>query len=152
MTKLVDAATVLSEDNIVDRFIQVYQSLNGNNLEILHDIYAKDIEFVDPVHRISGFESVYRYMEKMYKNLHQYQITVLDVVDNQSTAFLDWSLSFIHPSLNRGELVTIPGATKICFEQKIHYHCDFYDLGAMIYENIPLYGGLTRAIKRRIAK
>ncbi|WMS88239.1 nuclear transport factor 2 family protein [Pleionea litopenaei] len=152
MTKLVDAATVFSQDNIVDRFIQVYQSLSANNLEILHDIYAEDIEFIDPVHRISGFENVYRYMETMYKNLHQYQITVLDVVDNQSTAFLDWSLSFIHPRLNRGEWVTIPGATKICFEKKIHYHCDFYDLGAMIYENIPLYGGVTRAIKRRIAK
>ena len=39
----------------------------------------------------------------------------------------------------------------IRFEERINYHRDYYDLGEMLYEHIPLYGWFTRQLKTRLA-
>jgi hypothetical protein len=33
---------------------------------------------------------------------------------------------------------------------KVRYHRDYFDLGAMLYEHLPLLGSLVKTIKRRL--
>ena len=35
-------------------------------------------------------------------------------------------------------------------DNRIAYQRDYYDLGAMLYEHIPLLGGAVRAVKARL--
>ena len=45
------------------------------------------------------------------------------------------------------------GVSQLQFGEKgIYYHEDIYDMGALIYENIPLFGGGVRWLKQRLAK
>jgi len=53
--------------------------------------------------------------------------------------------------INNGEEVKVRGMTEIRFTQKIFYHEDSYDVGAMVYQHIPLMGGLIKTINKRIA-
>ena len=55
-----------------------------------------------------------------------------------------------HPRLNAGAAVTVPGSTLIRFRDKVFYHRDYFDAGAMVYEQLPLIGMLIRAIKGRV--
>ncbi|WHI49643.1 hypothetical protein P3339_14310 [Microbulbifer sp. MLAF003] len=38
------------------------------------------------------------------------------------------------------------------FSDKVFYHEDFYDMGAMVYEQVPLLGSLIRKIKSRLGQ
>jgi hypothetical protein len=46
--------------------------------------------------------------------------------------------------------VTVPGSTHIKYREKVHYHRDYFDAGALLYEQIPLVGFMIRAIKARV--
>jgi hypothetical protein len=59
-------------------------------------------------------------------------------------------MHYAHPKLNGSKDIQLEGATKILFEDKIHYHKDYFDGGALLYEHIPLMGKLIKLIKRRL--
>lgn len=42
--------------------------------------------------------------------------------------------------------------TQIRFSDRIFYHEDFYDVGAMIYQHVPVLGRIIRFINQRIGR
>ena len=139
-------------NKMIDQFVSVYASLNANNVDELDKVYAPNIEFVDPVHQISGLPEVKKYVQHMYENITDYELIVLDSVQGNSTAYLTWSLRFCHPKLNGGNKIEFEGVSKLDFDDKIVKHQDFYDLGAMLYEHIPVFGFLVKVIKSKAGK
>jgi hypothetical protein len=58
-----------------------------------------------------------------------------------------------HPKLNGGQPVEVNGVSQIRFSgDRVIYHRDYFDLGEMLYENIPLLGVVIRNIKQRLGK
>ena len=55
-----------------------------------------------------------------------------------------------HPRLNRGNEFSVAGVSIIKFNDKIYSHRDYFDLGAMLYEQLPLFGSMTKFIKRKL--
>lgn len=137
---------------IIEQFVSVYANLNISNVDELDKVYDSTIEFIDPVHRISGLSEVKNYLRHMYGNITDYELIVLDFVQGDSTAYLTWSLCFRHPKLNGGKKIEFEGVSKLEFEDKIIKHQDFYDLGAMLYEHIPVFGALVKVIKSKAGK
>ena len=64
---------------------------------------------------------------------------------------MTWTLVFVHPRLNYGQRVEVEGTSlfKIA-DSKITYQRDYYDMGAMLYENLPLIGPFIKLIRRRL--
>ena len=50
----------------VDKFVEIYQKLDKDNLELLTEIYAQNIHFIDPLHEINGLEDLRRYFRGLY--------------------------------------------------------------------------------------
>ncbi|NVJ51812.1 MAG: nuclear transport factor 2 family protein [Gammaproteobacteria bacterium] len=138
--------------SLVEEFVAIYQQLNAQNLDLLDSVYRQDIRFIDPVHEVVGLEPVKHYMEKMYRNIDDYQLIIKEVVEKPNLAYMDWDMSFRHPKLNRGKVIQFSGVSKIKFAQTIYYHQDFYDLGSMLYEYIPLLGRVVKLVKSRAAQ
>lgn len=48
--------------------------------------------------------------------------------------------------------MTVEGATRLEFDEtgKVCLHRDYFDLGAMLYEQLPLLGAVVRTIKGRL--
>ena len=134
-------------------FMQVYNTLSIDNLTLLSSIYDERITFVDPVHTIEGLPDLYNYFENLYQNLRSCDFVIEDVIVDDSHAAIYWAMTYQHAKFNKGKPVTIAGNSYIKGENdKVIYHRDYFDLGAMVYEQLPVIGRLIRWIKRQVAK
>ena len=137
----------------LSQFISVYQRLSTNNLSSLNDIYSENVVFIDPIHEIKGLTSLHEYFEGLYKNLSSCSFTISDVIVEHGKAAIYWEMNYQHAKLNKGEVVSVQGTSKLIAENnKIVYHRDFLDLGAMLYEQLPLIGKLIHWIKVKAAQ
>ncbi|MCI2285833.1 nuclear transport factor 2 family protein [Colwellia sp. MSW7] len=134
------------------KFVRVYQKLSTTNLALLETIYHPHIIFIDPMHQVEGFEELYQYFENLYENLTLCEFVIDNVIAQDNEAAIYWTMSYQHNKLNNGELVTVLGTSHIKGEHdKVIYHRDYLDLGAMLYEQLPLFGKLTKWIKAKAA-
>ena len=145
-------SAVIKPNPLVDNFIELYQALNKNNLHLLGQVYGDDIIFTDPMHQISGLESLTQYFAKLYENVQHIQFEIKEVQQNDSQASLFWQMQYRHPKLNRGQLIRVDGMSQLKFNDKIYFHRDYFDLGQMLYEQVPCVGGVIRLLKTRAAK
>ena len=134
-------------------FIEIYQSLGVDNLDLLHQVYHQDIFFQDPLHEIQGFSELSKYFRALYTHLTQCDFIITEVLCSQEAAAIYWRMDFTHKKLNHGKQVSIEGHSKIKGrEDLVYYHRDFVDLGAMLYEHIPFLGVVIKSIKKRAAQ
>jgi hypothetical protein len=134
-------------------FVKVYQELCIDNLNLLETIYHKDVVFVDPIHKVEGFDNLYHYFEGLYQNLACCDFVIEQVIVQNSQAAIYWKMTYQHTKLNKGKAVTIVGNSHIKGEgNKVIYHRDYLDLGAMLYEQLPILGKFIVWIKKQAAK
>ncbi|MDC0609510.1 nuclear transport factor 2 family protein [Vibrio sp.] len=136
----------------VEHFIKVYTELNRDNLDLVTSIYHPDIEFQDPAHKLNGLSALLGYFRELYSNVSSCQFNIFNVDIVEDKAYLMWEMTYSHPKLNHKKPITVQGASLIRFKDGlVIYHRDFLDLGAMLYEHIPLVGNVIKALKRRMA-
>ncbi len=140
------------EASVIERFVDIYQSLTADTVDQLDEVYHQKIVFEDPVHKLTGLIAVKQYMKKMYANLTSYQAEITEVVEQNSVAYVNWKLVFNHPKLNSGKSITLKGVSRLEFDDKIFSHIDYFDLGSMLYEQLPLLGAVIRTVKRKAAQ
>lgn len=154
--------------NVIQKFESFYTDLASMKVEELASIYSKDVSFIDPIAAHSGIETVERYFSKLLHNakycsftIHSIQKTsALQAPDNhieasdndpKSSFVVNWQMSFTSSSINKGKPITVDGITQLnVIDNKIVYHRDYYDLGQMVYENVPLLGRIIKRIKRTL--
>ncbi|TWX53632.1 nuclear transport factor 2 family protein [Colwellia hornerae] len=137
----------------LDNFVKVYQTLSTDNLDLLSTIYHGDVVFIDPIHQLKGFNNLFEYFKNLYENLTTCDFVINNVITDKDQAAIYWTMSYQHPKLNKGKLITVIGHSHIKgYEDKIIYHRDYLDLGAMLYEQLPVLGKLIKLIKQKAAK
>jgi limonene-1,2-epoxide hydrolase len=135
---------------VVARFQQAFQELRHDNLARLAEIYADDVVFEDPLHRVEGLAALTAYFERMYAGVESIGFEFGEVLESPGQAMLTWTMHMAHRRLRPGETLSLPGASHIRFAKRVHYHRDYFDAGALLYERLPLLGGVVRAIRRRV--
>ena len=138
--------------NKLERFMELYRNLSADNLHELGMIYARDVRFIDPAHEIRGLEALRSYFSNLYQNVASISFDYHRVLDNENEASISWSMTFTHPRISRGREVTVEGATFLEFDKddKVTHHRDYFDLGAMLYEHLPVVGTLTTFVKNKL--
>ncbi|MFO7576669.1 MAG: nuclear transport factor 2 family protein [Pelovirga sp.] len=138
----------------LDNFLSTYQRLGRDNLELLEQIYSADIQFVDPAHSVAGLPELKAYFVELYANVTEIRFEFHSQYRVGDQVFVEWWMSLRHPRLARGRLVRVPGISCLHFTASglVDRHRDYFDLGALLYEQLPVLGGLVRAIKRRFAR
>ncbi|RXJ74595.1 transcriptional regulator [Veronia nyctiphanis] len=149
---MIDSIAV-SEKSPVEQFVTVYEALGKNNLAILDTIYSDDVVFEDPAHRIEGFENLSRYFDSLYENIIDCKFKVHNHAASGDIAFVNWTMTLAHPKLAGGKLRAIEGSTMLTFKNgKVTHHRDFFDLGAMLYEAVPVLGPTVKFLKKRLGQ
>lgn len=138
----------------MEQFLSTYNVLNRDNLHLLEEIYTTDIRFIDPAHEIIGLEKLTAYFTALYANVESIDFLFHDQVTAGDNGYVQWDMTFRHSRLSGGRSITVPGTTYVRYhpDGKVFYHRDYFDLGAMLYENLPLIGGLVTGVKRRLGK
>lgn len=136
----------------MEKFLQMYKELGAKNLHLLQGVYSSDIQFIDPAHEINGLEHLTEYFSLLYQNVESISFEFQDVVQQDRTCYLQWEMTFSHKSLARGKTIVLTGATFLRLNQvdMVCYHRDYFDLGAMLYEHIPILGSMVSYMKRRL--
>jgi hypothetical protein len=135
----------------LDRLQDVYQQLGKQNLHLLNEVYARNIRFSDPFHDIHGLDALKAYFGKLYENVADCRFVFGHRLQEGRRASLEWTMTLKHPRLNGGRPLSVEGISVLEFEERIHYHRDYFDAGAMLYERLPLLGGMVRLVKSRLA-
>lgn len=138
----------------MDKFLDLYQKLNANNLESLREVYRADIHFIDPAHQIQGLEELTTYFHQLYRGVKyiEFHFSTPLIAGNSGT--VRWEMIFSHKKLAQGKRLSVEGISHVEFDRegKVYFHRDYFDLGAMLYENIPLLGRLVVFLKERLVK
>ena len=136
---------------LVCEFKEFYRELDISKLDALSSVYDDDVMFIDPVGEVSGLRDINRYFHKLCKRLDYCRFRFeSEMIDEQAAVFA-WVMEYAHPRLAGGRDLQLPGMTRIEYGNKVVLHRDYYDLGAMCYEHLPLVGPLTRTVKSRLA-
>ncbi|WP_421219899.1 nuclear transport factor 2 family protein [Aeromonas enteropelogenes] len=139
-------------DEPLARFVALYQQLDRQQLHRLSEVYADEVIFIDPAHRIEGLAALSDYFAALYQRLAYCRFVITSQQQQGRQAWLGWTMTFSHPRLRGGKPVTMEGATRLELDEegKVCLHRDYFDLGAMLYEQLPLLGSLVRTIKGRL--
>lgn len=136
----------------MEKFLTTYTQLNAYNLELLASIYSEDICFIDPAHEIRNLSRLTEYFANLYNNISSIHFQFHHQLRLAEEGYVQWQMIFSHPRLKGGESVKVAGASYLQFNDsgKVYYHRDYFDLGAMLYEQLPILGRIIIALKRRL--
>lgn len=138
----------------VHQLADFYRSFTYEDIAQLGKIYADDVQFIDPVHKMNSLNELSDYFASLVKNVKSCQFIVSEpqiMASSENQAILTWEMIFAHPKLGNGKEVSVEGISHLKWDEKITYHRDYYDLGAMIYEHVPMMGYVVGVLKKRLA-
>jgi limonene-1,2-epoxide hydrolase len=135
---------------VLENFCKFYQQLNSADLTGLNQIYNSDIEFIDPVHHIQGIAPLHQYFKNMMQDLIQSDFEIHQVTEQKQEAYIRWTMHFQHPRLNKSRTIHVDGMSHLKFDEQVFFHRDYYDVGAMLYEHIPILGSIISGIRKRL--
>ncbi len=136
----------------LDTFLTTFNRLDKTSLSLLDIIYHPDIRFVDPAHTLNGLPALREYFSSLYENVRSIRFAFDPPIQSDSRAVVTWTLHMVHPRLAKGRPVAVEGCSCLTFasDGRVIRHRDYFDLGAMIYEHLPLVGSLIRTVKTRL--
>lgn len=151
--ELTNAGNLTSAEYLAERVRRAYQTLGSDNLDVVESLYSPDVYFEDPAHAIQGKPALTAYFAKMFTNLQDCQFRFHTTITNGTDIFMSWTMFLKHPKLNRGRTIRVEGASYLRTRNgKIYYHRDYFDMGAMLYENLPLIGRLVQRLKQQLGQ
>jgi ketosteroid isomerase-like protein len=129
-----------------------FNTLNKDNLsQVVDQFYHEDLEFFDPIEKIKGREEMKKYYGNMYKNVKEIRFDFSEMVAQGDTVVGVWVMTLKTDSLNDGKPFSVEGNSLIRFKDgKAIYHRDYFDMGAFIYERIPVVGWMVRKVKSKL--
>ncbi len=132
--------------------LTTYKKLNAENLDLLGEIYDPEIVFIDPAHEIHGLKKLTDYFSKLYKDINHINFDFYQSIQTNDVGYVQWTMTFSHPSIKKGKDIVVEGATFVQFgnDGKVIHHRDHFDLGSMLYQHVPLLGGVIKSINRRL--
>lgn len=136
---------------VVERLKTFYADFTGADLNRLADFYHADVQFIDPVDSICGLAMLRAYFERTRPGLNHCRFVFEEQFDCDGDVCLVWTMHYSHSKLRSGKNLQLPGISRLWVrDDLVIYHRDYYDLGQMLYEHIPLMGRAVRALKQRI--
>lgn len=145
------ALSKMQDETVIERFKTFYRTLSRNSLNDIDTVYAPHILFKDPIHEIRGINSLHTYLDDLCANLESCRFEYLDEIARADSCYIKWDMHFRHPKVSPS-IISVRGMSQLKISNNyIVYHEDVYDLGAMLYEHLPLLGSATKWLKNRLA-
>ena len=129
------------------RFTQFYADLANVDIDELDNVYHEQILFKDPIASHSGIESVKAYFAHLLDSTSSCKFDIHHFFENASgdspyDFTVEWTSSI---SVNGVSLLTLK-------DDRVVYHRDYYDMGEMVYEHVPVLKRVIHYIKKRLTQ
>lgn len=140
------------QDALVRRFVDFHESCSLHTITRLEEIYTQDVEFICPLLHTQGVLALKTHMKSFLRDLDFYQRRHRDTLVGEHCAYLSWEMDYAHPRISGGRPVTVRGVSHLKYTTRIYHQEDHFDLGALLYEQLPGLSSLTRLLKRRLLR
>lgn len=129
-----------------------FNQFDKDHMEVLDGFYAKQAVFQDPVLKVEGLENIKTYYSHVYAKVKTIQFEFRDVFQSASGFAMPWTMTLAVKGLNGGKPYPVDGLSIFAFDKsgKVIFHRDFVDLGAMVYEKIPVFGKVIQQIRKML--
>lgn len=135
----------------LDHFCALFQPLTANGLPALAECYSDDVDFTDPLHHHVGRERVMAYYAELMDGVTHCHFEFHERHVIGSVSFLTWTMQLAHPKLRGGRNINVAGCSHLHWQgQRVCRHRDYFDVGAMLYEHLPVMGWAIRGVKKRL--
>lgn len=136
----------------IDQFLAGINSIRHENAkQVLATTYTENVIFVDPVKTIHGLDDLTHYFKDLYKHVNKCHFELNDHISSQDNHSLQWVMHLKHQKISKSQEIQIDGASFLRFDgDKVNYHRDYYDLGAMVYEHVPILGSVIKKVRNAI--
>lgn len=143
-------------DTLIAQITTLYERFDPALIGALDQIYDSDVVFEDPLHRVEGLVALRRYFSGMVHGLEECGFTFNHILEQRGQAgepdqaVLLWTMHYRHRKLKGGRRLSLEGSSHLQFRDRVLYHRDYFDAGAMLYEHIPVLGYVIGKIKARL--
>ena len=127
-----------------------FNKVNYENMETLcRQFYDPQIRFVDPLGEVNGIDNMIKYYRNLYQNVISIRFDSVNHFDKNSEKVFEWKMHLKHKKINGGDLIIVDGVSVFRYSLgKVVYHRDYFDLGVMLYENVPIIGSIITRIRK----
>jgi ketosteroid isomerase-like protein len=140
-----------SANQLAESLASAYQSLGEGDSSKVAALYAEDIYFEDPTQGIQGKTALMRHIDSTFLNISNFSFKSHKTLAGDTDVFLSWTQIFTHKKLAGGKTIRVEGATYLKTRNgKIYYQRDYFDLGAVVYENLPIIGTVIKGLRARL--
>jgi len=134
---------------LIERFKVYFRDLHRADLSALRSLYTDGIVLKDPVHQTRGIVQLEDYYARLCADLRDCRFEFLDELIQGQTAYIKWMMHFRHSRLGNRP-ISVRGVSHLRWDERIEFQEDFYDMGAMLHEQLPVLGNVTRWLRLRL--
>lgn len=135
---------------VLDRFCSLFNDLDKSNLTRLAEVYSDDIRFQDPFGEVKGIDELTRYFAGAYGNVIRCRFHFDAPVCQNGWCTIPWVMELQHKRIKGGKTVEVEGISHLEIKDgHVRYHRDYFDAGQLLYENLPVVGGVIRWVKEQ---
>jgi len=145
--------TLMDTTHALERLADYFENMSAASVAMMGDYYADDALFKDPFNDVRGLPAIRRIFSHMFRQVAVPRFIVTARMAGADGATLIWEFHFRARFGLREEAHLIRGASHLRFDAagKVAYHRDYWDAAEELYGKLPLLGGLTRALARKLA-
>ena len=138
--------------NTIAEIKNAWACFDSAALDRLEPLYAPDVRFIDPAGEINGREALFSHLRHQCKDLIECRFEFDSEMEtiNGNQACLVWNMILRHRKIGGGREHVTRGTSLMRFDETVVFHRDWFDLGEMVYEHLPILGSLTRMVKSKL--
>jgi hypothetical protein len=116
-------------------------------------VYAPDAWLYDNLAVIEGVNAIEAYFLNAAAEGNTISVVFLQVLRDGPDYFVRWKMTMEIDALQDGAPLVSYGITQFRFDQqgRVLMHRDFWDAATGLYEHLPVFGGLVRNVRSRLA-
>ncbi|WP_018954610.1 nuclear transport factor 2 family protein [Thioalkalivibrio sulfidiphilus] len=136
----------------VQDYAEFFATLTPQSLDRLVELFAPDACFKDPFNDVTGVPAIRAVFEHMYRVCPAPRFEVREWALSGQTAFIRWRFTD-GPAAGRRMALDVDGMSRVMFDEagRVVEHVDYWDPAAAIYDRIPVFGALLRALRRKLS-
>lgn len=129
-------------------FRKLFNRLSSGNIQQIRAVYSDDVIFQDPFSKVEGIDDLAEYFTGAYANVISCQFEFGQPVINGRDVCIPWIMRLRHKRIRNGHQVNVDGISQLRIHGgKVTSHRDYFDVGQLLYENLPVIGKAIRWIR-----
>jgi len=130
---------------------EFFKQLNKDTMNLVEEFYAPRAHFQDPVVNVEGADKIRAHYAHQYEGLDSIKWDFGPETISGERHVLPWTMTVKHPSLNGGDEYSVEGISVMDIRDgKAIYHRDYFDMGAFVYERVPVMRSIVKMMKGRM--